>query len=65
MPLEIALLDALVPTLVFAFVAAAASALLLDWLFVRYGIYRHLWYPALFRLSLFVCLFSVFGLMIY
>ncbi len=65
MPREIALLDALVPPLLFAFVAAGICVLLLDWLFVRYGIYRHLWYPALFRLAVFVCLFSIFGLMIY
>jgi hypothetical protein len=65
MPREIALLDALVPTLLFAFLAAGFSSLLLDWLFARYGIYRHLWYPALFRLAVFVCLFSAFGLRIY
>lgn len=65
MPREIALLDALVPTLLLAFVAAGIIVLLMDWLFVRHGVYRHLWYPALFRLAVFVSLFSIFGLMIY
>jgi hypothetical protein len=65
MPREIALLDALVPTLLLAFLAAACGSLALDWLFVRYGIYRHLWYPALFRLAVFGCLFAACGLLIY
>jgi len=65
MPREIALLDALVPTLLFAFLAAACCSLLLDWLLARFGIYRYLWYPALFRLALFACFFAVFGLLIY
>lgn len=65
MPVEIALLDALVPSLLFAFVAAGIVSLIFDWVFVRYEIYRHLWYPALFRLALFICLFAVFGLCIY
>ena len=65
MPREIALLDALVPTLLFAFLAAAGGALVLDWLFARYGLYRYLWYPALFRLALFACLFAACGLLIY
>ena len=65
MPREIALLDALVPTLLFAFLAAGCCSLLLDWLFARYGIYRYLWYPALFRLAVAVCLFAGFGLWVY
>ena len=65
MPREIALLDALVPTLLFAFLAAGCCFLLLDWFLVRHGIYRYLWYPALFRLAVSVCLFAAFGLWIY
>lgn len=65
MPREIALLDALVPTLLLAFLAAALGALLLDSLLVRFGLYRYVWYPALFRLALFTCLFAVGGLFIY
>lgn len=65
MPREIAFLDALIPTVLFAFLAGIASSWALDWLFTRYRLYRLIWYPALFRLSLFVCLFAAYGLMIY
>jgi hypothetical protein len=65
MPREIAFLDALVPTLLFAFLAAGCCSLVLDWLLARYGMYRHIWYPALFRLASFVCLFAACGLWIY
>ncbi len=65
MPREIAFFDALVPTLLFAFVVAGLLSLALDWICVRYGLYAHLWYPALFRLALFICLFAGLGLWIY
>ena len=65
MPREIALLDALVPTLLFAFLAAGIGSLALDWLFTHYRVYRHIWYPALFRLAVFVGLFAACGLRIY
>jgi hypothetical protein len=65
MPREIALFDALVPTLLLVFLAAASIALALDWLFVRHGLYRHLWYPALYRLAVLSCLFASGGLLIY
>jgi hypothetical protein len=65
MPRETALLDALVPSLLFAFVAAGVAALLLDWIMTRYRWYRFIWYPALFRLAVFVCVFGVLGLGIY
>lgn len=64
-PREIDLFEALVPTLLFAFVLAALLLLGVDWVMVRYRLYRHVWYPALFRLTLFVCLFSLCGLLIY
>lgn len=65
MPREIALFDALVPALVLAFLAAGGCTLILDRIFASCSTYRHLWYPALFRVALFVCLFSAFGLLIY
>lgn len=65
MPREIALLDALVPTLLFAFLISIFLSWALDWLFAHYGLYQHIWYRALFRLALFVCMFSVGGLWIY
>lgn len=65
LPREIAVFDALVPALLFAFVVAGACSLMLDWLMARYGVYPYIWYPALFRLAVFVCLFAAFGLWIY
>lgn len=65
MPREIAVFDALVPTLLFAFIAAGLIALLLDWIFSRFRLYTYLWYPALFRLCVFICVFAGIGLWIY
>jgi hypothetical protein len=65
MPVEIAFFEALFPTLLFAFIAAGLGALLLDWAFTRYDIYQYTWYPALFRVSMFSCLFALFGLYVY
>lgn len=65
MPREIAFFDALVPSLVLAFLAAGILTLLLDRILASHGIYRHLWYPALLRIALFACLFSAFGLIVY
>jgi protein AaeX len=61
MPREIALLDALVPTLFLAFVASVLVQVVLDRLFGVWGLYRHVWHPPLFRLSIFVCIFAVSG----
>lgn len=65
MPREVPFFDALFPTLMFAFVAAGICLFALDWWFTRKGVYRHVWYPALFRFSIFMILFSVLGLCIY
>ena len=65
MPREIALLDALVPTLLIAFMISVLLSWALDWLFSHLGLYQHIWYRSLFRLAVFICMFSVLGLMIY
>jgi len=65
MPREIALLDALVPTLLFGFLAASCGSLIIDWLLTRNHLYRFIWYPALFRLAAFGCMFALSGLWIY
>ncbi len=65
MPREIALLDALVPTLLFSFLAASCGSLFIDWILTRYNLYRYIWYPALFRLAAFGCMFALSGLWIY
>jgi hypothetical protein len=62
---EIAVLDALIPTLLFAFLLACCGALMIDWLLTRYNLYRYVWYPALFRLAIFSCMFALGGLWIY
>jgi hypothetical protein len=38
---------------------------LLDMLFARLGVYRYVWHPALFKLSVFVCLFCFTAFMVY
>ncbi len=63
MPREIALLDALVPTLLLAFLASIVLHMVLDRVLGRCGVYRHVWHPALFRLGIFVCIFGVCGLL--
>lgn len=65
MPREISLLDALVPTLLFVFLLSVFLSWLLDLVFVYCEFYKCIWYRALFRLALFVCVFSTLGLLIY
>lgn len=65
MPREIAFLDALMPTLMLAFLVALLLYWLLDTALVWLGGYQFIWYRALFRLCLFVCLFCSLGLLIY
>ncbi len=38
---------------------------LLDGLLGRLGVYSRVWHPALFRFSLFVCIFGALGLALY
>jgi hypothetical protein len=64
MPREIAMLDALVPTLFLAFLASVVLQTILDRIMGRFGVYRHVWHPPLFRLSVFVCIFGACGLLI-
>jgi protein AaeX len=65
MPREIAVFDALIPTLLFAFLLASCGSLIIDWALTRYRLYRYIWYPALFRLAAFGCMFAIGGLCIY
>lgn len=64
MPREFALLDALVPTLFVVFILCIALQAALNGLLNRLGVYRHVWHPPLFQVSLFVCMFAVCGLCI-
>jgi hypothetical protein len=65
MPREVALGDALVPGLLVLFIASLALLWLFDWLVGRYGFYRLVWHPPLFRLAFFVCLFGTLGLLLF
>lgn len=63
MPRELAIFGALVPSLLLVFVFSLLLLWLLDWVGGRFGWYRHVWHPALFRLALFVCIFGGLGLL--
>jgi len=62
MPREIALGDALVPGLLVLFILALVAIWLFDSLAGRFGLYRFVWHPPLFRVAIFVCVFGAFAL---
>ena len=64
MPREITLFDALLPSLFLVFLASVVLQAVLDRVLVRCGVYRLVWHPPLFRLSLFVCIFGACGLLV-
>jgi hypothetical protein len=65
MPRDLAIFDVYVPTLLLALLASGALAWLLDRGCARVGLYGLVWHPALFRMSLFACIFGGLGLAIY
>lgn len=64
MPREIAILDALVPNLLPVFFISVLVQVVLDRVLALCGVYRHVWHPPLFRLSCFVCIFGVLGMLV-
>ena len=64
MPHEIALGGTLVPTLLVLFVAMLAVFWGLDWVAGRYQLYRYVWHPSLFRIAVFLVLFSSVALLL-
>lgn len=64
MSFEIAVGGLFFPTLLLLFILSLALHTALDGLAARYGWYRHLWYPALFRVAIFICIFSALGLLL-
>jgi protein AaeX len=64
MPREIAMLDAMVPSLFLVFLASVALQTALDRVLGWCGVYQYVWHPPLFRLSCFVCIFGVSGLLV-
>ncbi|CAB3802966.1 Protein AaeX [Paraburkholderia ultramafica] len=61
---ELSFISLLVPSLLPIFVGCCIAYWIADRLLGRTGLYRHVWHPALFRVSLFVSLFSGIGLLL-
>lgn len=65
MPREIAFGGVFMPGLLGWFVLSMVLLLVFDWVVGRYGFYRYVWHPALFRLAFFVCVFGGIALLAY
>lgn len=65
MPREIALADALVPGLLLIYLGCLLVLWLIDTIIGRYGLYRYVWHPSLFRVAVFFVLFGAAGLLLY
>jgi hypothetical protein len=63
-PREIAIQGVLVPGLLPVFLGCLLLMVLVDMLIGRYGLYRYVWHPPLFRLALFAGLFGLAGLLL-
>lgn len=65
MPREVNFAGATVPGLLVVYLVCLLVQWAIDTLVGRYGLYRHVWHPALFRVALFFCLFGSIGLLLY
>ena len=65
MPREIALADALVPSILLVYLGCLLVLWLIDTIGGRYGLYRYVWHPSLFRVAVFFVLFGAVGLLLY
>ena len=65
MPREVALADALVPGLLLIYLGCLLVLWGIDTLIGRYGLYRYVWHPSLFRVAAFFVLFGAAGLLLY
>lgn len=65
MPREIALHGVYLPTVTLLFLISLAVVWGLDRLLAWVGLYRFVWHPALFRVSLFACLYGGAALYVY
>jgi hypothetical protein len=61
-PPELSIGGAFVPGVLVLFVGSLALLWLLDWAAGRFGLYRWVWHPPLFRLAAFVCVFGAIAL---
>jgi hypothetical protein len=53
------------PFLLVIFIFSGLIHLMVDALFVRWAVYNNVWHPGLFRVAIFMCIFSVSGLIFY
>ena len=65
MPREIAIAGVLIPGLLIWFLLSLLLLLLIDRVIGRFGLYRYVWHPSLFRLALIVCIFGSIALLLY
>lgn len=65
MPRELSIFSIYMPTLLLLLPLIAALHWLLDGVLARLGLYQHVWHPSLFRLSTFIGLYGITGLLIY
>jgi len=65
MPHEIALGDALVPGILLIYAGCLLVLWAVDTIVGRYGLYRYVWHPSLFRVAVFFVLFGAAGLLLY
>lgn len=61
---EVSFVSLLVPGLLLTFIGCGVAFWIVDRAIARSGLYRHVWHPALFRVSVFVCLFCGTGLLL-
>jgi protein AaeX len=65
MPREFAVPDAYIPTILVLFLAGSGITWILDRVIAFTGLYRVVWHPSLFRVSLLICVCSLLGLTVY
>jgi hypothetical protein len=65
MPRDFDLAGTTVPGLLLVYLACLLVQWLLDTIAGRFGLFRYVWHPALFRVALFFCLFGSLGLLLY
>lgn len=53
------------PGLLVVFIGCLLLLWLVDTVVGRFGLYRFVWHPPLFRLALFVCMFGAAGLLLF
>ncbi|MBU9589654.1 DUF1656 domain-containing protein [Burkholderia multivorans] len=60
---EVSFASLLIPGLLPTFIGCGVAFWIIDRAIARSGLYQHVWHPALFRVSMFMCLFCCTGLL--